>query len=137
MIALTRVWPRNWSRTRTQAVIVPTTALIAATTNAVTRLSSSAETAPELETTFQKLVAPSRRDSQTSAAIGSITTADRKAVTKPSERAFCALSPEIRARGAAAAVGAALASRAPDRLLDPDHQPAVRVKPALADLAPA
>ena len=92
MIALTTFLPRKSSRTSTQAMIVPVTALIAATISAATRLSSSAETACESETTLQKLDAPFARDSQTTAAIGSTTTAERKAVTKPSERAVCALS---------------------------------------------
>ena len=92
MIALTTLRPRKSSRTSTQAIIVPVTALIPTTSKARTMLSSSAETAPGLETTVQKLDSPPARDCQTTAAIGSTTITDRNAVTKPSERAVWALS---------------------------------------------
>src|SRR5262245_32110502 len=134
MIELTRRWPGKRSRTSTQAVIVPRTALISATTAAAPRLSFSASTAPGLVTTSQKLAAPSARDSHTSAAMGRMTTTDRNAVTKPSERAVCALSLARLARGEATA--AALASRASHRLLDPHHQPGLGVEPAFVYVAP-
>src|SRR5260221_2584377 len=104
MTALTTDLPRKSSRTSTQAVIVPTTALTSVTTAATPRVSFSAATACGSGTAFQNVCAPWRRDSQTTAAIGSVTTIVNKVVTKPSERAVCALLPDIRA-GCAAAVG--------------------------------
>src|SRR6476646_4717877 len=135
MIELTRRWPGKRSRTSTQAVIVPRTALIRATTAAAPRLSLSASIAPGLVTTSQKLVAPSARDSQTNAAIGRMTTTDRNAVTKPSERPVCAFSLARLARGEA--TEAVLASGASDRLFDAGHQAALGIEPALVDLPPA
>ena len=73
MTALTSVWPRKESRTSTQAVIVPRTALISATAIEVASVSFSAATASGLVTTSQKPAQPPFSDSKTSAAIGSPT----------------------------------------------------------------
>ena len=56
-------------------------------------MSFSAATASGAETTPQKPAAPRPVDAQTSAAIGSATISDRKAVTNPSESAVDARSP--------------------------------------------
>ena len=77
MTAFTSALPRNESRTSTQAVIVPRTALISATAIEVQSVSFSAATASGLETTSQKPRAPAFVDSKTSAAIGSATISDR------------------------------------------------------------
>src|SRR5579859_3142411 len=134
MTALTIDLPRKSSRTRTKAVIVPRTALINVTTAAAPSVSFSAATASGSVTAFQNVSAPCLRDSQITAAIGSVTTIVRKVVTKPKETAVCALS--LEARGRAATTEAALASRPSDCLLDPDHQALARVEPALLRGAP-
>ena len=92
MIALTSDWPRNESRTSTQAVIVPRTALIRATAIDVQSVSFSAAIASGLVTTSQNPCQPPFVDSKTSAAIGSPTISERYVVTRPSERAVVALS---------------------------------------------
>src|SRR5581483_12112349 len=102
MTALTSDLPRNRSRTSTQAISVPKTALTSATTAAITSVSFSAATPSALETAAQKPEAPSSLDAQTSAAIGSATISERKPVTKPSERADEALSLAGTATAAAA-----------------------------------
>src|SRR5687768_1799086 len=96
MIAFTTVLPRKSSRTSTQAVTVPSTALSRATPNEVTSVSFRAATASGLETASQKDRVPSLDASQTSAAIGSATSTVRKVVTKPRDRAVEALSLEAR-----------------------------------------
>src|SRR5437870_4005667 len=123
--ALTIDLPRKSSRTRTQAVSVPSTAFVPAAAAETTSVSFRAATASALETASQKPPLPLFVEVQTSAAIGSATISDRKAVTKPRERAVEALSLAYpRIRGAATATAAALASsRASHLLLDPDHQP--------------
>ena len=92
MIALTSDLPRNESRTSTQAVIVPRTALIRATAIDVQSVSFSAAIASGLVTTSQNPCQPPFVDSNTSAAIGSPTISERYVVTRPSERAVVALS---------------------------------------------
>jgi hypothetical protein len=57
-------------------------------------VSFSAATASGEVTASQNPAQPSTREAQTSAAIGSATTTDRKSVTKPRERAVPALSLE-------------------------------------------
>ena len=88
MIALTSDLPRKSSRTSTQAVIVPRTALTSVTTTARPNDSFSAATASSPLTTSQKPPAPSPRAAHRSAAIGSTTISVRYAVVKPSERAL-------------------------------------------------
>src|SRR2546421_11333237 len=135
MTALTSPLPRKSSRTSTQAVIVPSTALTTETTTAAARLSSSAATASGAVATDQNWCSPFSREAQTRAAIGSTTTTDRNAVVKPSERAApAAPSLERRARSA----NAGLARRRPsDGTLDRDHPALVRVEPDLVGVAPA
>ncbi len=71
---------------------VPSTALTSETSSAAPRLSFSAATASGSLITDQKPCVPSLCADQTSAAIGSTTMIERKAVTKPSERAVAAPS---------------------------------------------
>ena len=67
---LTIPLPRNSSRTRTQAISVPVTALIAATTAEAISDSFSAATACSLVTAVQKVSNPSSNDLSTTAASG-------------------------------------------------------------------
>src|SRR5215210_1151729 len=92
MIAFTSDLPRKSSRTSTQAVIVPRTALSSATAIEVQSVSFRAATASGLVTTSQNARAPPFVDSKTRAAIGRATISDRYVVTRPSERAVEALS---------------------------------------------
>src|SRR2546423_298963 len=138
MTALTIDLPRKSSRTSTHAVSVPKSAFATVASAATTRLSSSAATASGFETASQNPLAPLFDDAQTRAAIGSATTTERNAVTNPRERAVDALSPECRTlRGTATASTALARGRPPDLLLDRDHQPLLRVEPALVDCPPA
>ena len=77
MIAFTSDLPRKESRTSTQAVIVPSTALSSATAIEVQSVSFSAATASGLVTTSQNPSQPPFVDSNTSAAIGSPTISAR------------------------------------------------------------
>ena len=94
MIALTTDLPAKSSRTRTQAMIVPNTAVVSTASVDISSVSFSAETACGDETTSQKPAQPLPVDRQTTAAIGSTTMSSRKLVTKPTcrERAVEALS---------------------------------------------
>ena len=83
MSALTMPFPRKESRTSTQAISVPATALIATTTSEATKVSFSEATAEGLETARQKLSAPFSVDFQTTAASGSRTMNPRYADAKP------------------------------------------------------
>ena len=58
MTALTSALPRNWSRTSTQAIAVPVTALITATAADSSSVSFSAATASWLEAVGQKPLPP-------------------------------------------------------------------------------
>src|SRR5205085_4562583 len=130
--------PGKRSRTSTQAVIVPKTALTSAARMAATTLSFSAATASGFEIEFQNPDRPSSRDAATTAASGSTTISVRYPVTNPRERAVPALSlGRARPRRAVAADGAALArGRAPDPTLDLDHDPVGR-EPLLVHGPPA
>ena len=77
MTAFTSALPRNESRTSTQAVIVPRTALIRATAIDVPSVSFNAATASGLVTTSQNPCQPALVDSKMSAAIGSATISER------------------------------------------------------------
>src|SRR6476661_171517 len=138
MTAFTNRFPRKSSRTSTQAVIVPSTALTRATRMAAPRLSFSAATASGDETTAQNSAMPFWRDAQMSAAIGSRTTTDRKAVVKPSERAAAAPSlGRRRTPPVSCAAWVALArARASDRAFDLRHPALVRVEPELVGGSP-
>src|SRR6185312_1507192 len=142
MIALTRDFPANESRTRTQAMIVPKTAVVSTASVAVITDSFRAATACGEETTSQNPDQPFPVDFQTTAAIGSTTTTSRNVVTKPTcrERAVEALS--LRCAAGAGSPGAgpvtALASSAhSERALDRLHDALARVEPLLVDRAPA
>src|SRR4029079_6484930 len=100
MIGLTRDFPANESRTSTQAMIVPKTAVVSTARGAVITDSFRAATAGGEETTAQTPAQPLPVDFQTTAAIGSTTTTSRNVVTKPTcrERAVEALSLRCAAR---------------------------------------
>ena len=78
MIALTTDLPAKESRTRTQAMIVPNTAVVSTASVDMSSVSFSAETACGDETTSQKPDQPLPVDLQTTAAIGSTTMMSRK-----------------------------------------------------------
>src|SRR5438067_7345269 len=138
MTALTSDLPRKSSRTSTQAVIVPNTALMATTMNATANVSFSAPEASELETVCQKACAPSCFDSQTSAASGKTTMTSRNVVITPTERAVLALPVLAILRGVGAEVAARLLmGRASNVLLDLHHAALIRFEPHGVGLAPA
>src|SRR5206468_12222610 len=107
MTAFTSDFPRNWSRTSTHAVIVPSTAFTTETTTATPSVSLSAATDSGADATDQNVPIPPARDAQMSAAIGSTTITERYAVVKPnasdapaSARRFCAgIETTVLARG--------------------------------------
>src|SRR5206468_2306340 len=135
MSAFTSDWPRNWSRTSTQAVIVPATALMTATAIDAPSVSLSAATASGLDTESQNPPAPASVDFQKSAASGSTTTTVKNVVTTPRDRAAPALSLCARTRrGAATATSTSDATHLP---LDLGHQALARVEEVLLHLRPA
>ena len=135
MIAFTTDFPRKSSRTSTQAVIVPRTALKRDTASEATSVSFSAATASGLETASQNACVPSLVASHMSAAIGRPTMTIRNVVTMPRDRAVAALSLDARARrGPATAISASTAADLP---LDPGHDARLRVEEALLHLLPA
>src|SRR5262245_978906 len=143
MTAFKMDFPRNSSRTSTQAVTVPRTALVSAASAAIASVSLRAATASGEEITSQKLAPPFCVERQASAAIGSATTSERNVVTNPNERAVEALSfrrtvvvPPGAGRGVSAAISAS-GGRHPQAPLDLRHDPAGRVEPLLVDGAPA
>jgi len=73
MTALTIPLPGNESRTRTQAIAVPVTALKAATSTDTPRVSFSADEASGFVTSCQNVCSPCDRELQTSAASGTST----------------------------------------------------------------
>ena len=75
--------PRKESRTSTQAMSVPNTALTATTTSEATKVNSKEETAAGFETACQKPPAPPVVERHTTAARGSRTMKPRYAETKP------------------------------------------------------
>src|SRR5450756_2462954 len=83
MSALTMVLPGKVSRTSTQAMMVPTTALIAATAKDETRLSCSAARVSGLLTTRQIAAGPSSAACPATAASGMSTMTLRYSVTRP------------------------------------------------------
>src|SRR5437868_15460201 len=123
MTALTSALPRKSSRTRTQAVTVPSTALIRTTRNAAPNVSLSAATASGLETSCQNPRAPLFCDSQRSAARGRMTTTIRNVVMTPTDRAVLPRppAPVLRVFDAADAAATVLMGGPSDRALDPDH----------------
>src|SRR6188472_528529 len=142
MIALTRDFPANESRTSTQAMIVPKTAVVSTARVALITDSFRAATACGEETTSQKPDQPLPVDFQTTAAIGSTTTTSRNVVTKPTcrERAVEALSLRCAADAGSPGAGpvtALAASAHSERALDPLHDALARVEPLLVDRAPA
>src|SRR4026208_2412930 len=86
MIALTTDFPAKESRTRTQAMIVPNTAVVSTARVDVISVSLKAATACGEETTSQNPDQPSPVDLQTTAAMGSTTITSRNVVTKPTCR---------------------------------------------------
>src|SRR4029079_14863517 len=77
MIALTRDFPANESRTRNQAMIVPKTGVVSTARVAVSNDSFRPATACGEETASQNPDQPFPVDFQTTAAIGSTTTTSR------------------------------------------------------------
>src|SRR5690242_12775659 len=138
MTALTSALPRKSSRTSTQAVIVPSTPLIRTTAKAAPKVSFRAPTASGFEIDCQNACAPSRFDSQTSAAIGRTTITIRNVEMTPTDRPVLARPPaRVLRNGAAADAVTALMGRTSDGLLDLDHPTAVQVEPHRVRLAPA
>src|SRR5438445_12491398 len=138
MTALTSALPRKSSRTRTQAVIVPSTPLIRTTMNAAPNVSLRAATASGLDTICQKPCAPLFFDSQRSAARGGTTTGMRKVEKAPTDRAVLARPPARFVRALAGADAATLLmGGSSDGPLDPDHATRVGVEPDAVHVAPA
>src|SRR2546421_7979578 len=137
MIALTSALPRKSSRTRTHAVIVPSTALIKATMKAAPNVSFSAATVSGLDTICQKPCAPLFFDSQSSAASGRTTTTIRNVEMTPRDRPVLT-RPSARPLRAAVGADAAmlLMAGASDCALDADHPARVRIEPDTVRLAP-
>src|SRR5579885_1745183 len=132
MAALTIGLPRKSSRMSTHAVIVPSSAFVSAASAATASVSFSAATASGDETAAQKPEPPPFVDDQTSAAIGSATTTDRNAPTKPTASA----EPPRRGSQADGAAPLSARRRPSDGALDPDHQPRARVEPLPVGCAP-
>src|SRR5947209_16256922 len=138
MIALTSALPRKSSRTRTHAVIVPSTALIKATMKAAPNVSFSAATVSGLDTICQKPCAPLFFDSQSSAASGRTTTMIRNVEMTPTDRAVLARPPARSVRTLAGADAATLLmGGSSDGPLDPNHATRVGVEPDAVHVAPA
>src|SRR4051794_36286003 len=118
MTAFMRLLPANSSRTRTHAVTVPTTALIAETSTAAPSVSLSDATASGAVTVAQNSCQPCLPDDQTSAEMGRRTTTERNVVTKPNASG----APGDRGRRSAGKESVVLArGRSPHRLLDLHH----------------
>src|SRR5215471_6860221 len=137
MIALTSDLPRKSSRTRTQAVIVPSTAFNTATASDATSVSLSAATASGEVIASQNDPKPSCLAVETRAAIGNTTITVRNVVTMPRDRAVEALSPEIRDAARGAATVAVSASDPTHPMLDRREDALVGVEERRLHLAPA
>src|SRR2546430_9500239 len=135
MTELTSDLPRKSSRTSTQAVMVPSTALIRTTTKAAPNVSLSAPRASGFETACQNACLPSRLDSQTRAAIGRTTTTIRYVEITPTDRLVLARPSALALRAILPADAATLLMRlASDRALDRDHPTVAQVEPHLVRL---
>src|SRR6478736_2556354 len=137
MIVLMNPLPRKSSRTSTQAVSVPRTALNPAISSAVHRLSSSADSAWRLVTDDQNPPSPASVDRATNAASGIRTMTLSHSVASPRPSAP---DPPVAARGrrrTRPAVRASLGSGDPRGLLDLGHRALVRVEELGVDLVPS
>src|SRR5881396_1087046 len=135
--ALMKRLPGNWSRTSTQAISVPKTALIAATRSADSTVSFSAATDCLLETVSQKCAMPPSVDFATTAASGSSTMMLSQAVAIPRPRApGRPIAAAARRRGSEA-VRASAGSGDSCRLFDLGDRAVLRVEEVLHHLVPA
>src|SRR5215217_403666 len=128
IIELTMLLPGNSSRTSTQAISVPNTALISTTTSEAISVSFSAATACGLLIALQKLSVPLSSDFSTTAASGISATMLRYDIAMPRTRTAPAMGNALGplltgAAGGAAAATAVLAglSALPLRLEDLGH----------------
>src|SRR3954453_3543436 len=141
MSALMTLLPRKRSRTRTQAMSVPATALIAATTSDAPSVSSSAARAGRLVAACQKAARPPSSERTTTAASGGRTMRLSQTVATPRPRppadAPGSVRERPRRRGARAAGRASLGSGDPRALLDLRERPLVGIEEGVVDLAPA
>src|SRR5947209_18333226 len=139
MMALTTPWPRNSSRTSTQAISVPVTALIATTISESTTVSSSADFAAGLDTARQNPSRPPSSEREATAASGSRTMTLRYAIATP--RPSAPGPPRSRrprdGRATATAAPLAGASRHPQLALDPRDDSLLRVEELVLDDLPA
>src|SRR6185295_15690171 len=108
MMALRTLLPRNESRTRTHAMIVPKTAVVSTARVETSIVSFSAATACGEETTSQKPDQPLPVDFQTTAAIGSTTITSRKLVTNPTCRGRADVALPLRCADGAGRPGASV-----------------------------
>src|SRR4029450_6704146 len=132
MRPLTTRWPGNRSRTRTQAMTVPMTALPAATSAAAAKVRRSAARAWGWVAAAQEGAQPSPVERHTTAVSGRTTTRLRYRVTVPRSRAA-----PPRACGPARRVTALAANRHAHRALDAGHQAGLLVEEPLRHLRPA
>src|SRR4051794_15554561 len=128
MSALTKVFPRNSSRTSTHAISVPVTALTAATPIETRIVNLKAATASLLEIAFQKPSRPLSVLADTSAARGSNT----MMLSHTSERLSSGGRNRTRRR-----VNGSLACRDPKGLLDLRHAAVVGVEELVVHGRPA
>src|SRR3954466_8092090 len=137
MSALITRLPGNSSRTSTQATTVPKTALIAATTSAVSSVSSSALTDWRLETVSQKCAIPPSVDFATTAASGRSTIRLSQTVATPRPRAPGPPAADPAPRRGSEAVRAVLGSGDSCGLFDLGHGAVRRVEEVGHHLVPA
>src|SRR5829696_1324003 len=126
IVAFTSDFPRKSSRTRTQAISVPITASIAATTTDTPSVNFSAATAGGFEIASQKSPRPPSSDFATTAARGIST----MTVSQPTVTAPAAAGPHgtWRVRRGGRRVRASLVSGDPQVLLDLRHRAGVGVE---------
>src|SRR4051794_10441611 len=129
--------PGNSSRTSTQATTVPKTALIAATTSAVSSVSSSALTDWRLETVSQKCAMPPSVDFATTAASGRRTIRLSQTVATPRPRAPGRPAAAAARRRGSATVSASLGSGDSRRLFDLGDRALLRIEEVRHHLVPA
>src|SRR5215210_7112429 len=135
-------FPRNWSRTNTQAMSVPMTRFTRATMRPETMVSRRADAASGAVTESQKPLTPSSEARHATAARGIRTSRLSQVVAKPTPRPTPARGRRRRggsgptSRGGGSSV-VVLANRHADVLLDVGHDAALRVEELLRDVGPA
>src|SRR5437764_11319723 len=137
MIPLTTPIPRNRSRTRTQAISVPATALIATTISEMTTVSSSADWASGPDTARQNPSSPPSIERAATAASGSSTLTLRYAIASPGPSAAPPPPSASRRGGGRAIAPLPGRSRHPQLALDPRDDPALGVEELLGHDRPA